>query len=223
MLITHFLQTADIMKDLMRYQYNARVRAAATTIVPLLLKSVIKGLEQQNQQQQQQSKEWHGVLDVLFAPFMESLLGEPDVVEQVPILEVLGQICSVIGQSNGFWTLTDHQLLCIAEVLEAILTESQVRCKERMDNASGQKLIVDDQKRAEIEWANDVEVELTAHIIDVLEYTFKAVGERFISCFDEKGLAKAAKSMLEKDEQYQTAGERLQALCIFIDCIEYGL
>ena len=52
---------------------------------------------------------------------------------------------------------------------------------------------------------------------------FKAVGERFISCFDQKGLAKAAKSMLEKEEQYQTAGERLQALCIFIDCIEYGL
>ena len=229
--LPYVLRTAAIMKDLMGYQYNARVRAAATTIVPLLLKSIVKGMDSgqplnglnggNEAEDGQPRKQWHGVLDVLFEPFMRSLLAEPDVVEQVPILEVLGQICSVVGQCT-FWSFTEHQLLCIAEVLEAILTESQQRCKERVDDASGQRLIADAQRRAETEWANEVEVELTAHCIDVIEYTLKAEGERFIDCLDQKGLGKAAMAMLQKEERYQTDAERLQALCILIDCMEYG-
>ena len=219
----YVLQTAKTMKSLMRYQYHARVRAAATTIVPLLLKSIIKGIEHDintnsNKINDSMKQTLHQTFDELFGPFMQALLLEPDVVETVPILEILGQICSVVSQSNGFWQFSDEQLLSIAEVLETILSESQERSQERIDDASGDKL-VDEQKRREIEWANEVEIELIAHVIDVIEYTLKAAGEKFISHFEDKQLAKAAKLMLEKDRKYQTDAERLQALCIFIDIL----
>ena len=215
------LDTAKTMKSLMRYQYNAKVRAAATTIVPLLLKSIIKATSTSSNNIKDLTP-YKQLFSELFEPFMEALLLEPDVVETVPILEILGQIASVINQSNGFWTFSTSQLLSIAETLEAILTESQSRSKQRIDDQSGDKLIVDEQTKADILWATDVEIELTAHIIDCIEYTLKCSGEGFIRCLDEKGFANAAKLILSEDKKYQSDAEMLQAICIFIDCIELG-
>eukprot|EP00487_Bulimina_marginata_P010053 TRINITY_DN4784_c0_g1_i2.p1 TRINITY_DN4784_c0_g1~~TRINITY_DN4784_c0_g1_i2.p1 ORF type:complete len:118 (+),score=10.30 TRINITY_DN4784_c0_g1_i2:91-444(+) len=92
-----------------------------------------------------------------------------------------------------------------------------------MDDESGNKLIVDEETRNELEWANDVENELIAHIIDCIEYTLKVAGPRFIAFFEEKGFKqKATKLMLQKESKYISNADRLNLLCIFIDIIELG-
>eukprot|EP01084_Bolivina_argentea_P230472 388803_1 len=232
----YVIETANIMKSLMRYQYNTRVRAAATLIIPLLLKSIILNINVINNNNE--NNKYVEIFDALFAPFIVALFKEPDVIEQIPILEVLGQISSIIGNNkNKIFEFSDSHLLSIAEILENILTESQERIKERIDDELGEKLIVDEEKKNQIEWANDFEIELIAHVIDVIEFTFKSVKDRFTPFFiygknynnnnEEKNnnsLGEATKLMLTKNEKYILSGdsEILQSICIFIDCIQYG-
>eukprot|EP00485_Elphidium_margaritaceum_P003686 CAMPEP_0202701330 /NCGR_PEP_ID=MMETSP1385-20130828/14429_1 /ASSEMBLY_ACC=CAM_ASM_000861 /TAXON_ID=933848 /ORGANISM="Elphidium margaritaceum" /LENGTH=1221 /DNA_ID=CAMNT_0049358723 /DNA_START=20 /DNA_END=3685 /DNA_ORIENTATION=- len=223
------LETAHCMKELMRYQYNARIRAAATTSMPLLLKSVIKAIGAQTIAPDQQGK-YHALLAELFEPFVVALQFEPDVTEQIPILEILAQMSSVIQQSGGFWTWSDAQLQRIASVLAQILSESQERCQQR------KAALAKDEADEDLEWANEVDAELTAHVIDVIEYTYKVSGERFTKFLhhsaDEKqnkneneneaatttSVVQVAQRMLQSTENLH----RLHALCIFVDIIEYG-
>eukprot|EP01084_Bolivina_argentea_P281428 481512_1 len=214
----YVVPTARTMSQLMRYEYNARVRTAATTIVPLLLKCVIRGVNRLGAGQRPNAD----FFDALFASFLDALSAEPDVCETVPLLEILAQIAAVIGddENHNCFAFSDQQLSSIARVLCTILSESSSRKRDRMRDESGAKLIVDEEKRNEILWANDVESELIAHCIDVIEFTFRCEKTRFSAFFEESGAAKICKQMLFDCEGDET--QKLQSLCIFIDCCEYG-
>ena len=74
-----------------RHQYNARVRAAATSIAPLLLKSIVVGMTVvQEAMAEAQVAAMRSVLSQLWLPLM-GLQSEVDVVEQVLMLEVVAR------------------------------------------------------------------------------------------------------------------------------------
>jgi len=214
-------QTAAVMKSLMCYQYNARVRAAATTIIPLLLKSVILNANKINNQNKDK---YFKIFDQLFEPFMTALIGEPDVCESIPILEVLAQIAVIMGNDkNEIWRFEERHLDKISSVCESLLTESQMRIKERVLNDKNEKLICDFESLNRREWANEVESELFAHIIDVAEYTFKASKEKFAPFFIENKLGNVCKQILWTSvlDILGACLDKEQILVSWVDCLNF--
>ena len=55
---------------------------------------------------------------------------------------------------------------------------------------------MDAQRRLEIEWADDVESELVAHVVDVVEYALKAAGVRIVA--QAKPLMAVTQAVLQK-------------------------